>query len=729
MLFVGTQTNDANRRIEIDFDGLLHHTLIVGQSGSGKSFLVARIIEEILTRSRARILVLDPNGDFRRVSVANKDIWNNNAETLSKLDHLTTRSGIESFDNQVAFDSAWKKRRFVHLSPTRSPQTPSSAAASHLLWVHWDSLDSDQRSFLLNASSATEPKVFLGLKAVAENARWMSQRRPGGGVRLDLRGLLEVAKQFAESNVSMREYEYAKNLTRDDWYAVQAKIDDLLSQYTIWWSSIYPNEGRPSGLADFVDGSFEGNTRLPTYWDALVLSLESAPSADSLLAAEVALSRLWLKAKGEWRKRAEGLSSDGQGGDGRVPTFIVIDEAHNFAPDQPTDKLRNRVTARLMQIASEGRKYGLYLILASQRPTKLHRELVSECENACVLRLQSKIETDFAVQVLGLSDAEAHSVPAFTKGQGVFFGRWVGGTAQLNTKIAPARIVVGGGEIGHSWKTIPDETPPASPLSSVAEFLRTVLREATKPIDLATLAALVRAKFGEAETLHWYGRASFKALISDLEPSEIVFDLSPPGFAYLRSVQHGQVAGTAEGLGAGVDDEVGATISLVRKHFDIPVSSRTAFRGLFEAISAEVQANEFNLSDTSKAIRDRCMAAGNPVARSLVNFVLKGAYLSGHRFVSDVSQSPSTIASAFLKSVFYSLRKDGIRLAPRTEEIITEFYSGGILETVPVVGTETLVVTAGSGNDGDTDHSREESQTLLDAPLAVESVVEGRQAD
>jgi hypothetical protein len=184
------------------------------------------------------------------------------------------------------------------------------------------------------------------------------------------------------------------------------KIDDLLSQYTIWWS---PGKGEPRlpGLADFVDGAFDGQPTLFTYWDALVLSLEAAPAADTLLSADVALSRVWLKAKSEWRKNAEQPLQQHSTPDLRVPTFIIVDEAHNFAPDQSTSPLRSRVTARLMQIASEGRKYGLYLILATQRPTKLHRELVAECENSGVLRLQSKLEADFAVNVLGLSAAEA----------------------------------------------------------------------------------------------------------------------------------------------------------------------------------------------------------------------------------------------------------------------------------------------------------------------------------
>ena len=44
------------------------HTLIVAQSGSGKSFFLGRLIEEILLRTHSRCVILDPNADFRRVN-------------------------------------------------------------------------------------------------------------------------------------------------------------------------------------------------------------------------------------------------------------------------------------------------------------------------------------------------------------------------------------------------------------------------------------------------------------------------------------------------------------------------------------------------------------------------------------------------------------------------------------------------------------------------------------
>jgi hypothetical protein len=702
MLFVGTKTNEQNKRIEIEFDGLLHHTLIAGQSGSGKSFLVARLIEEILVRTRARILVIDPNGDFRRISMPSSDVWTRFSDTFKSLDKLTQDDGVNSFDTMEAFQTGWKKRRFTYLSPGRPFSTTRDGATDHRLVVHWDTLDDDQRTFLLNASSSTEPKIFLGLKAVAENARWL-QNRPDTRIKMDLRGLLDAARQFAESNVGLREYEYAKILTRDDWYAVQAKIDDLLSQYSIWWSST-DKVPRPSGLADFIDGPFEDIPKSLTDWDALVLSLESSPPADTLLAADVALSRVWLRAKGEWRKRAESLQRGAQNEDNRVPTFIVVDEAHNFAPDRSIDPLRARVTARLMQIASEGRKYGLYLILATQRPTKLHRELVAECENSCVLRLQSKIETEFAVTVLGLSDAEAHAVPAFTRGQGVFFGRWVGGTAQMNTKIAPARIVVGGGELRGAWKQIPNARPDLdTEVALQIRFIEGILRDADGAVNMAALAGKLRMEFGEA-SLHWYGHETFKKYILSLNIRGLQLTSGSPGFAYLLGV-HPTPSGddssrvdSIAGSQSGIPHEERIE-DLLRAKFGVPMVSPQVFREVFSSISNEVQENEFNLTDTSKAIRDRCAAKGLPVGRNLINFLLKGIHFSGHKFDRDLPQSPEILAEALVRSIVFGYKKSGVVLSENLLHQLANLFSTKVPQQNEIPSPPIPVTSAGPSSN------------------------------
>ena len=53
----------------------------------------------------------------------------------------------------------------------------------------------------------------------------------------------------------------------------------------------------------------------------------------------------------------------------------MIDEAHNVCPAEPGDPLTALVTADAIRIAGEGRKFGLYLIVVTQRPQKVHENV------------------------------------------------------------------------------------------------------------------------------------------------------------------------------------------------------------------------------------------------------------------------------------------------------------------------------------------------------------------
>ncbi len=46
-------------------------------------------------------------------------------------------------------------------------------------------------------------------------------------------------------------------------------------------------------------------------------------------------------------------------------------------------------TDRTVQIAAEGRKYGLYLLVSTQRPNKVHENVVSQCDNLLMMRMNS----------------------------------------------------------------------------------------------------------------------------------------------------------------------------------------------------------------------------------------------------------------------------------------------------------------------------------------------------
>ena len=79
-----------------------------------------------------------------------------------------------------------------------------------------------------------------------------------------------------------------------------------------------------------------------------------------------------------WRQRRD-----------RRPVLIVIDEAHNVCPQNPESGIVALATRHAMQIAAEGRKFGLHLLVSTQRPQKLHDNVLSQCDNLVLMRMNS----------------------------------------------------------------------------------------------------------------------------------------------------------------------------------------------------------------------------------------------------------------------------------------------------------------------------------------------------
>src|SRR5829696_960457 len=76
----------------------------------------------------------------------------------------------------------------------------------------------------------------------------------------------------------------------------------------------------------------------------------------------------------------------------RQPCLIVIDEAHNVCPRQPGDTVTALATNYASLIAAEGRKFGLYLLTSTQRPQKVHDEVLSQCDNLLLMRMNSEAD-------------------------------------------------------------------------------------------------------------------------------------------------------------------------------------------------------------------------------------------------------------------------------------------------------------------------------------------------
>lgn len=79
----------------------------------------------------------------------------------------------------------------------------------------------------------------------------------------------------------------------------------------------------------------------------------------------------------------------GESGRGSLPVVLVLDEAQNYIADDRYSDRESISKLVFERIAREGRKYGLGLLLASQRPSELSKTAISQCSSFIVHRLQN----------------------------------------------------------------------------------------------------------------------------------------------------------------------------------------------------------------------------------------------------------------------------------------------------------------------------------------------------
>jgi DNA helicase HerA-like ATPase len=144
-------------------------------------------------------------------------------------------------------------------------------------------------------------------------------------------------------------------------------------------------------------------------WRCLVVDTGTLASpAEQSIVAMALLGHLW-------RHRHE-----------RQPVLIVVDEAHNICPQQPSDNLEAAVTSHAIKIAGEGRKFGIYLLVATQRPSKIHANVLSQCDNLMLMKMNSTSDLERISQIFSQAPASfLDQSPQFAQGECLLAGKIV----------------------------------------------------------------------------------------------------------------------------------------------------------------------------------------------------------------------------------------------------------------------------------------------------------------
>lgn len=216
----------------------------------------------------------------------------------------------------------------------------------------------------------------------------------------------DAIEQSEQSNNKLREYASTLKLRMQSYFNDERIASPLLLKH---------EEIIENGLAKFlafVLGDFhkvftpEDNDLFSEYYKKLLPTLKEGKTNQitiidmSLLPYEVLetitglVGRLIL----EFSSRIEPRGS--------FPMVIVLEEAQNYIPEI-NRKDRTSISKKIFErIAREGRKYGISLIISSQRPSELSKTVLSQCNSFVIHRLQNPEDQKYVRQLVSAANED-----------------------------------------------------------------------------------------------------------------------------------------------------------------------------------------------------------------------------------------------------------------------------------------------------------------------------------
>lgn len=103
---------------------------------------------------------------------------------------------------------------------------------------------------------------------------------------------------------------------------------------------------------------------------------------------------------------------------------FIFDEAHMYITESIIDKNSNSTSIEMFEkVAKEGRKFGIFMILASQRPSELSKTVLSQCNNFILHRIRNNIDLDqMRRSIPFINDAQLLRLSYLKTGSALFVG-------------------------------------------------------------------------------------------------------------------------------------------------------------------------------------------------------------------------------------------------------------------------------------------------------------------
>jgi DNA helicase HerA-like ATPase len=349
--------------------GFARHTFLCGQSGSGKTYTLGLVLEQLLLETDICIAVLDPNSDYVNIG--------------SLQERSKTGLGAREYEDLTA--------RYESIAP--GVFVFGGADSPMRLQARFGRLSLEQQTMVLGLDPIRDPEEY--------NA------------------FIEVVTGIDDEDYTLED---VLDRLRTTFGESERKLGMRIMNLGVADLSVWAGRGERA-IREVI----------PPDWRMAVFDLGSLPSdRERSIAAAAVLGSMW-------EERAE-----------RRPVLIVVDEAHNVCPQVPIDANQALATEQAIKIAGEGRKYGKYLLLATQRPQKVHQNVLSQCDNLVLMRMNSAADIEQIQQSFSFAPAAlVEQAPGFGLGEGLAAGKISPDPIRFQT--GRRYTAEGGADVPASW--------------------------------------------------------------------------------------------------------------------------------------------------------------------------------------------------------------------------------------------------------------------------------------
>jgi hypothetical protein len=351
-LSLSTYTLDDTARAYLNGNKFFQrHAVIVGGTGSGKSWTTAKILEQVSQLPNANAILFDLHGEYGTMR----------GEGVRHF-HI---AGPADLDAGLSLDDG-----VIHL-----PYWLLSYDAMVSMFVDHSDNNAPNQSMAISRAIIEAKKAYLNANGQTELAENFTIDSP---IPFDLDAVLSELTRLDEEDVEgAREGttkagplkgKLGRLIQRLEAKQTDRRLGFLFQGGETTLEYDWLNTLSTALIAGSLDQSDNGG-------GVKVVNFSEVPS--DILPLIVSLVAKLAFSIQQWTPNAN-----------RHPIALFCDEAHLYIPDKTTAGGSGQVSVQAFErIAKEGRKYGLGLVVISQRPSEVNRTVMSQCNNLLAMRL------------------------------------------------------------------------------------------------------------------------------------------------------------------------------------------------------------------------------------------------------------------------------------------------------------------------------------------------------